>query len=111
MVGTEPALRLADSDRDPLDLARGGLAAREERVQLALQSHHTLAELAGFGLVAVHECAEPLTLLAREPEAVGVLQRVHRPRIAVELGRLRQAHASAREEVFHLLLRQRLDLA
>ena len=109
MRGAQRGLRRADLARRRLEARGRDGALRKILVQAALLRDQPRADRDRLGLHGGEQRAQARDLVRRQVEAVGQLDRVHRTRIAVQLGGEREPHAAAGIEIGDLLLGQRLD--
>src|SRR5690606_15903486 len=104
-------LQLGGSGNRPGKRLRRDVARTEEVLDLPLRLNEPRADGARLRLVLVHELPDGGTLRVGQLEPVGELERVERPRMAVQLRRSREAQAAAGEILLHLVFRQSLDAA
>ena len=81
----------------------------ELTTELRLMRNELVTERNGLGPHRHEQVLHLCPLLVGQRQRIRQFEHVHRPGIAVELGRQRQTHAAARPQVGELLLGQGLD--
>jgi hypothetical protein len=86
-----------------LYLGLGNGAGGEQRLQMAFPVDELLAQAHGFGPHILKEGLRALALLRRQLQLVCEVEDVPRTGVMIQLGCLRQSHATAREVRLDLL--------
>jgi hypothetical protein len=81
----------------------------ELTIELRLLRNEFVAERNGLGPHRREQTLHLRSLLVGQRQRIRQFEHVHRPGIAVELGRKRETHAAARPQVADLLVGQCLD--